>query len=146
MPSRTTRAIAIAASAAFLATSVDLRMASAGSAPSKAPGQELGATTDTDFSARKKRYRRGGGNAAAFAAIAGTIGAIAAAQAYRKRHRYYDGGYYYGGPVYYGAPRYYGGHAPYSYAPHYYSGPRHGWHGRYGPPATGPQTQSPGHL
>lgn len=137
MPSRTTRTIAIAASAAFLVTSADLRMAAAGPAsPSKSPGQEMSAA-GTDFSARKrKRVRRGGGNAAAAAAIIGTIGAIAAAQAHRKRYRTYYGygapGYYYGPPAYtYSAPVYH----PRWYGEYGRVGPR-GFTGPYGTGAT----------
>lgn len=150
MPSRTTRTIAIAASAAFLVTSADLRMAAAGPAsPSKSPAQELSAA-GTDFSARKrKRVRRGGGNAAAAAAIIGAIGAIAAAQAHRKRYRTYG---YYGGPVYYGAPGYYGAPNYYYRAPrHHFGAPGYRYYGpgnyRVLPPAAPTyQSTSPGHL
>lgn len=74
-----------------------------------------GTSNATDFSsARRRHYRGGGGNAAglaAFGAIVGTIGVIAATQ---SRRDYYDNGpgygYYGGGPAYYGGgPAYYGG-------------------------------------
>jgi hypothetical protein len=65
----------------------------------------------TDFSARRRYYRRG--NAAAGVAMMGlmigTIGAIAAQQ--RRDDYYYNYGYgpgYYGPPVYYGYGPYYG--------------------------------------
>jgi hypothetical protein len=63
-------------------------------------------------------YRRGIGPGAAFGIIAGTIGAVAAANAYRRNYYYqpygyYGGGYarpYYGpGYGYYGGPGYYRG-------------------------------------
>ncbi|MDB5633697.1 MAG: hypothetical protein JWR49_2552 [Tardiphaga sp.] len=75
-----------------------------------------GSSDATDFSsARRRHYYRGNGNAAglaAFGAIVGTIGAIAATQS--RRDYYYDNGpgygYYGGGPAYYdGGPAYYGG-------------------------------------
>lgn len=74
-----------------------------------------GTSDATDFSSARRRHYRGGGNAAglaAFGAIVGTIGAIAATQS--RRDYYYDNGpgygYYGGGPAYYdGGPAYYGG-------------------------------------
>lgn len=78
----------------------------------------------TEFSSARRRHYRGNGNAAAlaaFGAIAGTIGSIAAAQ---SRRDYYDSyGYYDGGPVY-GGPAYYGGG--------YYGGPYRGYGGGHG--------------
>jgi hypothetical protein len=86
----------------------------------------------TDFSSRR-RYR--GGNRAAFGAMLGVIGTIAALSA---RDRYYYGGYRaYGGygpyyqpyyaPYYrtYYAPRAYGpyGYGPYAYGPYPYGAP-----------------------
>ncbi|WP_295848132.1 hypothetical protein [Tardiphaga sp.] len=73
-----------------------------------------GSGTVTEFSSARRRHHRGNGNAAglaAFGAIVGTIGAIAASQ---NRRDYYDQGprygYYGGGPAYYGGgPAYYGG-------------------------------------
>jgi hypothetical protein len=66
----------------------------------------------TDFSARRRYYRRGGSAAGlAFMGMAiGTIGAIAAQQ---QRNDYYNSygygpGYYGGGPYYYGGGPYYG--------------------------------------
>jgi hypothetical protein len=74
-----------------------------------------GSSDATDFSSARRRHYRGNGNAAglaAFGAIVGTIGAIAATQS--RRDYYYDNGpgygYYGGGPAYYdGGPVYYGG-------------------------------------
>jgi hypothetical protein len=85
-----------------------------------------GTSDATDFSSARRRYYRGGGNAAglaAFGAIVGTIGAIAATQ---SRRDYYDSyGYYGGGPVYYGGgPAYYDGG--------YYGGPYRGYGGGHG--------------
>jgi hypothetical protein len=63
----------------------------------------------TDFSARRRYYRRGN-NAAGLAIMGmmiGTIGAIAAQQ--RRDDYYYNGpGYAYGPPAYYGYGPYYG--------------------------------------
>jgi hypothetical protein len=87
-----------------------------------------GTSNATDFSsARRRHYRGSGGNAAglaAFGAIVGTIGAIAASQ---SRRDYYDSyGYYGGGPAY-GGPAYYGG------GPVYYGGgPYRGYGGGHG--------------
>ena len=64
-----------------------------------------GSGTVTEFSSARRRHHRGNGNAAglaAFGAIVGTIGAIAASQ---NRRDYYDSyGYYDGGPAVYAAP------------------------------------------
>jgi hypothetical protein len=134
MLSRNAKIIAVAAAAAFLATSVDLRMAAAAPA-AKAPG--LTTAGDMDFSAARKRRRGGGGNAAAFAAIAGTIGAIAIASQHRRRHNNYYGYYggapaYYGGPVYYGGAPAYGYNGGYGYAPRHYGYRGYGHGGYYG--------------
>jgi hypothetical protein len=74
----------------------------------------------SDFSARRRHYRRG--NAAGLAIMGmmiGTIGAIAAQQR-RDDYYYYGPGYYGYAPGYvYGPPAYYGGYGPY-YGPRYY--------------------------
>jgi hypothetical protein len=102
-------------------------------AVSSAPSQvstDHGTRDATDFSSARRRHYRGGGNAAglaAFGAIVGTIGVIAASQ---SRRDYYDNGpgygYYGGGPAY-GGPAYYGG------GPAYYGGgPYRGYGGGHG--------------
>lgn len=102
-----TRSIAAAVAAATIVTSIPLSQAVA--AFSAAPAVATAAPVTSDFSTR--RYRRGGGNAAAlgaFAAIIGTIGAVAIAQQRNDdygRYGYYGNGYGYGAPVPYG---YYG--------------------------------------
>lgn len=88
-------------------------------APAHGPAKvaaHQGSSSVTDFSSRARRhYRGGGGNAAglaAFGAVVGTIGAIAAANSgprYYDSYGYYDGGPAYGGPAYYGGGGYYGG-------------------------------------
>ena len=83
-----------------------------------------GSSDATEFSSRRRHYR-GGGNAAglaAFGAIVGTIGAIAAAN---SGPRYYDSYGYGGGPVYYSSPGY-------GYGGGYYGGPYRGYGGGYG--------------
>ena len=97
---------------ALLATSMPLLPATA--APAKQPAASVAHTQTlaTDLSARRRHYR-GGSRAglAAFGLVAGTIGAIAAQQAYRDNYGY---GYY--GPAPYG-------YGYYGYGPRYY-GPR----------------------
>jgi hypothetical protein len=79
-----------------------------------------------EFSAQKKRRRGRGVNPAvplaAFGAIIGTIGAIAAQN--RQREYYYGGGpyYYYDQPQYVAPPAYYG--HPQPYVRHHYAQPR----------------------
>src|SRR6185436_13249835 len=96
---------------------------------------EHGTSGNTDFSARR-RYYRGGGNAAglaAFAGIVGTIGAIAASQ--NRRDYYYDSApaYYGGGPAYYdGGPAYYGGGPAYYGNGYDYGYPRDPYRSRRG--------------
>lgn len=88
-----------------------------------------GTSDATDISARRRHYRGGGGNAAglaAFGAIVGTIGAIAASN---SGPRYYDNGYYGGGPAYYSGPGYGGGGY---YGGGYYGGPYRGYGGGHG--------------
>ena len=135
---------------AIALTSFDLRPAAA--APQGGPAivkQNVG--VDEISAQRKRRYR---GNPAvplaAFGAIIGTIGAVAAANAQRE---YYDS--YYHAPRYYGGPAYgyYGGYAgppAYQYAPPVYqSRPVYqqrdhyrGWGGR--PGYHGPNVNVPG--
>jgi hypothetical protein len=107
MSTRINRAIAAAAAASIALTGFGLTTASA--APVYGPQAAQATPLLTDVS-----YRHDGGAAAlgAFAAIAGTIATIAAAQHHRD---YYDGGYGYGP-------------APYAYAPGY-GGGWGGWHG-----------------
>lgn len=83
------------------------------------PGTSAGSSGATDFSSARRRHYRGNGNAAAlaaFGAIVGTVGAIAASQS-RRDDYYYDRGpaYYGGGPAYYGGGAYrgYGGNHGY---------------------------------
>lgn len=123
----TGRAVALAAVTAMSITAVAPTGAFAGpanNAPTKATVHH-GSSDATDFSARRRHYR-GGGNAAglaAFGAIVGTIGAIAAAN---SGPRYYDSyGYYGGGPTYYSGPAYYNGGG-------YYGGPYRGYGGGHG--------------
>jgi hypothetical protein len=108
----TLKAALISATAiAFALTSFDLRPAAAASDGSLAIAKQS-ASADELSAARKRRYR---GNPAvplaAFGAIVGTIGAIAAEN---QRREYYERPYY--------GPRAYG----------YYDGPAYG---SYGPPA-----------
>src|ERR1044072_7276613 len=106
----TVKSMLIAATAIAIAlTSVDLRPAAA--APQGGPAiVKKNAGADEISAARKRRYR---GNPAlplaAFGAVLGTIGAVAAANAQREYYErpYYAPGYYdYGGPAY----GYYGGY------------------------------------
>jgi hypothetical protein len=100
MSINTTRAIAAAAAASIALTAIGLSSATAASLS-------------------EVSYRHDGSAAAlgAFAAIAGSIAMIAAAN--HDRDRYYEGPYGYGY-----AP------APYAYAPRYGGGWR-GWHGHW---------------
>lgn len=102
-----TRSIAAAVAAATIVTSIPVSQAVAASST---PAVATAAPVTSDFSARRY-HRRGGGNAAAlgaFAAIIGTIGAVALAQQRNDdygRYGYYGNGYGYGAPEPYG---YYG--------------------------------------
>ena len=121
---KSTRRVAVFATIAMFGISAIVPVGGAIAAPAtNAAGKQVsaghGVSGATDFSAARRRYaRRGHGNAAglaAFGAIVGTIGAIAASQ--NRRDYYYDGGpgygYYRGGPGYYGGPAYYGGRGYY---------------------------------
>jgi hypothetical protein len=132
---------------AIALTSLDLRPAAA--TPESGPAivkQNAGAD---EFGAARKRRRGRGGNPAiplaAFGAIIGTIGGIAAAQQRRDYYeRYYDGpyrgGYVYEQPYVAPAPVYqnHGYHHGYHRG---YQGPP-GYRGPYEPP--GPARQNPG--
>jgi hypothetical protein len=130
----TGRAAILATVAAMTISAIAPTGAIAAPAAKSAPNHvssNHGSSDATDFSsARRRHYRGGGGNAAglaAFGAIVGTIGAIAASQ---NRRDYYDNGpgygYYGGGPAYYNsAPAYYGGGG-------YYGGPYRGYGGGHG--------------
>ena len=114
------RSVAMATIAVLVFTMSEPPLAIAGpTAPASKGATATTASSDaTDFSARR-RYYRGGGNAAglAFMGMAlGTIGMIAAQQNYG----YGYGPYYYGGgPYYYGSGPYYYGGGPY-YGRRYY--------------------------
>ena len=120
------RSVVTAFAAAMTLTSLNLAPAQAAAPKASAQSQLSQSTaTTTDFSARRRHYRRG--NAAALGAVIGVFGAIASiAAADRYRDRYYYGDPYYGS--YYGGP-YYG--APYAYGPVYrYGYGRHHRHRR----------------
>lgn len=117
------RAAMLATVTAVALTTIAPTMASAGTAPGKAPvaAKEQGMT---DISSRARGGQRvyrhrgggGGGGAAAAAAFAGIVGTGLAIAASQHRRDYYDDGYY-GRPAYYGpGPGYYGG------GPGYYNG------------------------
>jgi hypothetical protein len=110
----TTKSALIGVTAIAIAlTSFDMRPAAA--APEGGPAiVKRNAGADEISAARKRRYRSNPAvPLAAFGAILGTIGAVAAAN---NRREYYDG--------YYHAPRY-----------RYYEEPAYGYYGGYGPPA-----------
>jgi hypothetical protein len=108
------RSIAATLAATLVLTSLPLVPAQAASAGRVPQAQSLKADgLTTDISARRRYYRGGGGNAAAlgaFAAIVGTIGAVAIAREQRRdRERYGYGNYGYAPAYGYGGygPRYY---------------------------------------
>ena len=120
----TRRSMAVALAAAVTLTSLNLVPAQA-AAPKTSGQSQLTQSTaaTTDFSARRRHYRRG--NAAALGAVIGVFGAIASiAAAERYRDRYYYGDPYYGS--YYGGSYYYGG--PYANGPVYRYGYGHRHH------------------
>jgi hypothetical protein len=106
----TGRATLLAAVAAMTVSAVAPTGAMAAPAAKSQASTHHGMSDATDFSSARRRHYRGGGNAAglaAFGAVVGTIGAIAASQ---SRRDYYDSyNYYDGGPAYYGGGGYYGG-------------------------------------
>jgi hypothetical protein len=111
----TSRAVMAAAVAALTVSTFAPTGAVAAPAAKHEAAAGHGTSGATEFSSARRRHYRGGGNAAglaAFGAIAGTIGAIAASQSrrdYYDSYGYYDGGPAYGGPAYYGGGGYYGG-------------------------------------
>jgi hypothetical protein len=113
---QTRGSIAAALAAALTLTSLNLAPAQAAAAKGIDQLQETQSTAaTTDFSARRRHYRRGNAAAlGAFIGVFGTIAAIAAANQYR------DDYYYYGDPYYGG----YGYGPSFGYAPRY--GFRHG--------------------
>jgi hypothetical protein len=129
-------ALIFATTAAIALASFDLRPAVA--APEGGPAivkQKAGAD---EFSSQRRRRGRGVAPLAAFGAIIGTIGAIAAAN--RHREVYYGGPYYYAEPQYVPAPQYYVAPqyhvAPQPYVHHHRHvapAPRHYGHHHAGP-------------
>lgn len=119
----TKTALILATTASIALAGFEMRPAQA--APEGGPAVVKQANGADEFSSQKKRRRGRGVNPAvplaAFGAILGTIGAIAAAN--RQREVYYGPGpYYYGEPTYV-APRVY--HQPHVYhRPHVYHQPR----------------------
>lgn len=117
----------IATLAAFaglvLVTAGSPSVAASGSLAPKATLAAPTASSDaTDFSARRRYYRRGP-SAAGLAIMGAGMGLIAGAIAESRRQEYYENRYYYGGPGYYGGgPGYYGG-GPYYGGPRYYYQP-----------------------
>jgi hypothetical protein len=113
---QTRGSIATTLAAALTLTSLNLAPAQAAAAKGTGQSQVTQSTAaTTDFSARRRHYRRGNAAAlGAFIGVFGTIAAIAAANQYR------DDYYYYGDPYYGG----YGYGPSYGYAPRY--GFRHG--------------------
>jgi hypothetical protein len=116
-------ALVLTTAAAIALTCLDLRPAAA--APEGGATIVKQRASAEDFSAARKRRRGRGVNPAiplaAFGAIMGTIGSLAAEQ---RRRDYYER--YYDGP-YYAPPQQYYAPAP-VYRPHY------GYHGGYGHP------------
>jgi hypothetical protein len=117
------RSVTIATTIAVLAfTMAEPPMAAAASTDSVGTGVSTAAPSGgaTDFSARRRYYRRG--NAAGLAIMGMMIGTIGAIAAQQRRDDYYSygPGYYGYAPGYvYGPPAYYGGYGPY-YGPRYY--------------------------
>lgn len=120
----TSRAV-MAAAVAALTVSTFAPTGAIAAPAAKSEVASHGTSGATEFSSARRRHYRGNGNAAglaAFGAVVGTIGAIAASQ---SRRDYYDSyGYYGGGPAY-GGPAYYGGGG-------YYGGPYRGYGGNHG--------------
>jgi hypothetical protein len=155
----TMKSTLVAATAIAIAlTSFDLRPAAA--APQGLAITQQGAT---DVSAQRKRrgYRTNPAvPLAAFGAILGTIGAVAAANAqrdYYEPRQYYAPGYYeepaygyYGGPAYgYAAPRGYHYQQAPVYQRHYQAPPARDYYSRWGgsggqPGYRGPNVNVPG--
>jgi hypothetical protein len=130
----TKTALILATTAAIALANFDLRPAQA--APESGPVVVKQHNGADEFSAARKKRRRGHGvnpavPLAAFGAIVGAIGSIAAANRARDYYYYDNGPYYYGGgPAYVAPPAYYAPrprvyHAPAPYVRHH-AGPRHG--------------------
>lgn len=127
------RVLLLAAIAALVVTTFEAHAAPVARS-SSVSGQDLAAANDTDFSARK-RYRARRGNAAGLAMmgmVAGTIGAVVAAEQRRDAYRrvqYYD-------PYGYDPYAY---RQPYAYQPHprVYQQPRVYHHPGSYPPSGG---------
>jgi hypothetical protein len=141
-------ALIVATSAAIALTGFDLRPAAA--APEAGPTVVKQSNGVDEFSSQRKR-RRGRGvhpgvPLAAFGALVGTIGAVAAAN--RQREYYYGGGpnYYYAEPQYAPPPRVYYQPAPVyqHHAPAPYAHHRGGY--GYGGHATPPPSSAPAPL
>jgi len=106
-------ALIFATTAAIALASFDLRPAAA--APEGGPAIVKQQTGSDEFSSQRKRRGRGAGvPLAAFGALVGTIGVIAAANSRREA-------YYGGGPYYYAEPQYVP--APQPYVRHHYAHP-----------------------
>jgi hypothetical protein len=122
------RLLLLASIAALVATTFEAHAAPVARS-SMANGEQLAVADGTDFGSRK-RYRARRNNAAGLAMmgmVAGTIGAVVAAEQRRdayRRAQYYDPYGYGGGPYAYRAPRVY-------HQPHVYHQPR--YHPRFDP-------------
>jgi hypothetical protein len=144
----TKTALILATTAAIALANFDLRPAQA--APEGGPAVVKQHNGADEFSAAKKKRRRGRGvnpavPLAAFGAIVGAIGSIAAANRARDYYYYDDGPYYYGGGPAYVAPQpYY--HAPAPYVRHHAPGPRYGGGAGYWRQQRGPLQGQPGHM
>jgi hypothetical protein len=126
-------ALIFATTAAIALASFDMRPAAA--APEGGPALVKQNNGTEDFSSQRRRRGRGVNPAiplAAFGALIGTIGAVAAAN--RQREVYYGGGpYYYAEPQYVAPPTYYYAQPqPYVRRHHYAPAPRHYGH-HHGP-------------
>jgi hypothetical protein len=146
-------ALIFATTAAIALGGFELRPAAA--APEGGPAAIKQGTADDFSSQRKRRRGRGvhpGVPLAAFGALIGTIGAVAAAQ--RQRDYYYERPYYYAEPEYV-APQSYYYAQPQPYVRHHYApppqayrhhgghhGPRH--HGHAAPAPSAPVYNNPG--
>jgi hypothetical protein len=121
-------ALIFATTAAIALGGVDMRPAAA--APEGGPAIVKQNSGADEFSSQRRRRGRGIAPLAAFGAIVGTIGAIAAANSRREVYYYGGGPYVYAEPQYVPAPQYYV--APQPYVHHHY-GPVPQPHGHYAP-------------
>jgi hypothetical protein len=115
-------ALIFATTAAIALGSVDMRPAAA--APEGGPATVKEKSGADEFSSQRRRRGRGVPPLAAFGAIIGTIGAIAAANSRREVYYYGGGPYYYAEPQYVPAPQYHVAPQPYVHH-HYAPRPRH---------------------